>query len=104
MDTKQLKHHINNTNDTATFLIESVDIKLIKRFDKACKEMDKVLVEIKSYFPDAHILASPQSLSLYIGNKDMGDYKYEGYSRYSYTTNPEFVITSAQIESLEIDI
>lgn len=104
MKTKQLKHHINNTGDSAKFLLDSIDNKLVKRFDKACCELDKLLTEIKSDFPDAFVSATSQNLTLYLGNKDMGDYVYEGYSRYSCTSNPEFVVSSFPICGLEIDI
>ena len=104
MKTKQLKQHINNTGDTARFLIDSVDDKLVKRFDKACKDLNKTLDEIRKLYPEAFILADTQHLSLYIGNKNMGDYNYEGYSKYSVTKNPEFIASSNVIDHLDIEI
>lgn len=102
MRTKQLKHHINNTGDTAQFLLDSIDTKFIKRFNKACSDLEKVVQDIRSHFPEAMILADTQNLTLYVGDRDMGDYEYEGYGKYSITSNSEFVVSSYSIMNLNI--
>ena len=104
MKTKQLKHHINNTSDSAKYLIDSVDKSLLRKFDKACNEIDKVMHAIKEHYPDACLLVSSNKIDLYIGDRDMGDFTYEGYSRYSVTMNKEFIASSNVIESLEIEV
>lgn len=104
MKTKQLKHHINNTGDSAKYLIDSVDKSLLRKFDKACSEIDKVMHTIKQHYPDACLSVSSNSIDLYIGDRDMGDFAYEGYSRYSVTMNKEFIASSNVIESLEIEV
>lgn len=104
MKTKQLKHHISNTGDSAKYLIDSVDKSLLKKFDKACNEISNVLSEIKKHYPDACLLTSSNKIDLYIGDRDMGDFAYEGYSRYSVTTNKEFIASSNIVEGLEIEV
>lgn len=92
MKTKQLKHHINNTGDSAKYLIDSVDKSLLRKFDKACSEIDKVMHKIKEHYPDACLSVSSNSIDLYIGDRDMGDFAYEGYSRYSVTMNKNLLL------------
>lgn len=104
MHTKQLKHHINNTGDTAQFLLDSIDKKFIKRFNKACSDLEKVVHDIRSHFPEAMILADTQNLTLYLGDRNMGDYEYEGYGKYSVTSNSEFVVESCPVINLEINL
>lgn len=104
MDTKHLKFHINNTEDTSQHLLDCIDKKFTKRFNKACSDLEKVVCDIRKHFPDAMILADSQNLSLYLGNKDMGNYEYEGYGKYSVTTNSEFVVDSCTVLNLEINL
>ncbi|HAW58240.1 MAG TPA: hypothetical protein DCX03_04385 [Bacteroidales bacterium] len=63
-----------NHDETALSLIDSVDPKLVKAFEKADRALKKALDDICKYFPDAHYYTSGgDSLCLLLG-RSHGDY------------------------------
>lgn len=68
MNTELLINHIANSDQNANDLLNELNPKLEKRFIKACKELAKIVDEIREVYPDANIYVQEDQPLLLLGD------------------------------------
>lgn len=70
MNTAELVHYIktNETEDTAEDMMYCLRIDAENRFEKACKELEKLMKDIQTIYPDARYVADNSTIKLFLGD------------------------------------
>lgn len=68
MDSKQLVDYLAHGTRNANDLLYDLDPKLEKRFMKACKELAKIVDEVRVEYPDANIYVEEDTPLLLLGD------------------------------------
>lgn len=68
LDTAKLKEIISETCLDGIDLLDAVDPKFKKRFEKACSDLSKVVSDMRKEFPDANIYVNDDQVVLMLGH------------------------------------
>lgn len=68
LDTETLKEIVTVTYLDGIDILDAVDPKIKKRFEKACTELSKVVSDMRKEFPDANIYVNDDQVVLMLGN------------------------------------
>ena len=89
MNTSDLVKYLSNNQaeDDAEDLLYCLNINAEKRFKKACKALEDLLIDIKITYPDARIIADDNTLKIFLGdNYTMPERKFNctlGYATHN---------------------
>lgn len=68
MNTAQLINYLASSEKDANDLLYDLNPKLEKRFEKACKDLAKIVDEVRATYPDANIYVQEDTPLLLLGN------------------------------------
>lgn len=79
MNSKQLIEYLALGDKTANDLLYELDPKLEKRFEKACKDLSKIVDDVRKVYPDANIYVQESTPLLLLGESHSMDVKGTAY-------------------------
>lgn len=68
MKTTELEQYLNENGITAEELLDKINPNLKKRFERNCKQLSKIIDEIRQYYPDTIIFIEEDCPSLTLGD------------------------------------